>query len=244
MIGKSTRVVMAFLALSLAAPRVLEVAAAEGAGEQAGNLSHYKLGPEDKVSIKVYEWRPSRDEIYEWTAFKAEYTVNSSGLLSLPLLGDISANGLSTTELAQNLGERLKDRMGLVASPDVTVEVVKFRPFYIVGAVDKPGEYPFRPGLTVLEAFAIAGGKQRSSLGPARLEREAIATRGELNSYDLETHNLLAHMARLQAELDDASVITWPAEIKNSHGFGPGRQRRKARAAGVRHAARGVPDTN
>ena len=115
-------------------------------------------------------------------------------------------------ELSRDLGLRLKDRMGLVDSPDVTVEVVQFRPFYIVGTVEKPGEYPYRPGLNVLEAFAIAGGRPRGS--PGRLEREAIATRGDLNAYSLETQTLMVRMARLQAELTDATAVKWPAEIE------------------------------
>lgn len=200
------------VALCFAVFRVSSSSAVESGDAQGGTQVHYKLGAQDKVSIKVYEWRPSRDEIYEWTAFKAEYIVSGSGYLSLPLLGDVSANGMTTTELSHELGLRLKDRMGLVASPDVTVEVVQFRPFYIVGAVEKPGEYPYRPGLNVLEAFAIAGGKPRGS--PGRLEREAIATRGDLNSYSIETQTLMVRMARLQAELTDATSVTWPAEIE------------------------------
>ncbi len=186
---------------------------ASGAEEKTdgpANGSHYKLGAQDKVAIKVYEWRPSRDEIYEWTAFKAEYVVSGSGFLSLPLLGDVQANGLTTAELSQDLGARLKERMGLMASPDVTVEVVLFRPFYIVGAIEKPGEYPYRPGLNVLEAYAIAGGRPRGS--PARLEREAIATRGDLNAYSLETLTLRARMARLQAEISDTTEVKWPSK--------------------------------
>ena len=213
MIGKSIRIVLPILALCLATLQAASVGATEGSQKPAAQ-QEYKLGPQDKVRIKVYEWRPSRDEIYEWTAFKAEYTVNPAGSLSLPLLGDVSANGLSTTELARDLGERLKDRMGMIERPDVTVEVVDFRPFYVVGAVEKPGEYPYRPGLTVLGAYAIAGGKQRSSAGPLRLEREAISTRGELRSYDLETQVMVARMARLKAELANASEIDWPPQIK------------------------------
>jgi polysaccharide export outer membrane protein/exopolysaccharide production protein ExoF len=110
--------------------------------------------------------------------------------------------------------------MGLVDSPDVTVEVVQYRPFYIVGAVEKPGEYPYRPGLTILEAYAIAGGKPRTGLG-ARLGRESIATRGELNVLGLETQTLLARMARLQAELKNATEIEWPAEIKEHNNVDP-----------------------
>jgi polysaccharide export outer membrane protein/exopolysaccharide production protein ExoF len=171
----------------------------------------YKLGPQDQVRVKVYEWRPSRDEVYEWTAFKADYVVSGSGSLSLPLLGDVPANGKTTTELQRDLGERLRDRMGLVASPDVTVEIVHFRPFYVVGAVEKPGEYPYRPDLNVLEAYALAGGRPRTS--PARLQREAIAARGDLHSYALESQSLRARMVRLQAELADTATLTWPAEL-------------------------------
>jgi protein involved in polysaccharide export with SLBB domain len=213
MIGNWVRMVLVVLALGLVTSRVVAVNAEESGAGQGEAQRHYQLGPQDKVSIKVYEWRPARDEVYEWAAFKAEYIVNAAGALSLPLLGDVPAAGMGTTELAHDLGERLKDRMGLIDSPDVTVEVVQYRPFYIMGAVEKPGEYPYRPGLTILEAYAIAGGKPRSGLG-TRLTRESIATRGELNSYSLETHNLLAHLARLEAELSNATEIQWPAELK------------------------------
>jgi polysaccharide export outer membrane protein/exopolysaccharide production protein ExoF len=198
------------VALCLAAMPVTRTVA--GNAEQTAPKAQYKLGPQDKVSVKVYEWRPSRDEVYEWTAFKADYVVSASGSLSLPLLGDVPANGMTTAELQSDLGLRLRDRMGLVASPDVTVEVVSFRPFYVVGAVEKPGEYPYRPDLNVLEAYALAGGRPRTS--PARLQREAIATRGDLHTYALESQALRARMTRLQAELADAETLTWPAELQ------------------------------
>jgi protein involved in polysaccharide export with SLBB domain len=183
--------------------------------------AEYRLGPQDKISIKVYEWRPARDEVYEWAAFKAEHTVDSGGFLSLPLVGQVVARGVTTTELAQDIGERLQQRMGLAESPDITVELIQFRPFYVTGAVEKPGEYPFRPGLTVLKAYAIAGGKPRSSMGLVRLEREAITTRGELDAYDLEAQTLQIRLARLRAELGNASEIGWPVELKSRIDTGP-----------------------
>jgi polysaccharide export outer membrane protein/exopolysaccharide production protein ExoF len=212
MIEKLVRVVLCVFILGLVTSRVIAVSAEENGAGQANGQRQYQLGSQDKVSIKVYEWRPARDEVYEWTAFKAEYIVNAAGSLSLPLLGDVPAAGMGTTELARDLGERLKDRMGLIDSPDVTVEVVQYRPFYIMGAIEKPGEYPYRPGLTILEAYAIAGGKPRSGL--TRLTRESIATRGDLDSLTLEAQGTLARLARLQAELDNAAEIQWPAEIK------------------------------
>lgn len=218
MIGKSFRAILVIAAVCFATDRVRDAVAEEAA--PANPVAEYQLGPQDKVSIKVYEWRPARDEVYEWTAFKAEYTVNAAGSLSLPLLGEVPVQGKSTRDLAADLGQRLQHRMGLLDSPDVTVEVVQYRPFYIMGSVEKPGEYPYRPGLTVLEAYAIAGGQPRNGLG-VRLTRESIATRGELDALDLETQTLRVRMARLKAELDNADTITWPEEIKDQTGSGP-----------------------
>ena len=124
--------------------------------------SDYALGSQDKIRLKVFEWRASRDEIFEWTAFNAEYTVGPAGKISLPLVGDVLAAGKSPSELSQAIGQALQTRIGLVEPPSISVEVVQFRPFYIVGDVDRPGEYAYRPGLTLLQAITIAGGGPRS----------------------------------------------------------------------------------
>jgi protein involved in polysaccharide export with SLBB domain len=211
MIVKCIRAILVIMAVCFAMDRAGDALAEDSSS--ATQQAEYRLGSQDKVSIKVYEWRPARDEVYEWKAFKAEYIVNAAGSLSLPLLGNVPVKGLSTGELARDLGGRLKDRMGLLDSPDVTVEVVQYRPFYIMGAVEKPGEYPYRPGLTVLEAYAIAGGQPRNGLG-VRLTRESITTRGELDALGLEQQSLLAKMARLKAELNNDNEIQWPDALK------------------------------
>ena len=179
----------------------------------------YHLGPQDKIAIRVYEWRPSLDQIYEWTALKAQHMIDGSGAISLPLAGEIKAQGLTTSELAQDIGDRLKARMGLAGRPDVSIEIVQLRPFYVVGAVAKPGEYAYRPGLSVLEAYAIAGG--RPQLGALRLEREAISARGDVVSYELEAQMLMLLIARLKAELSGDSSIEWPAELASRLTAGP-----------------------
>lgn len=117
----------------------------------------YKLGPEDKVRITVYEWRSARNEAYEWSALKGEFTVGPSGTISLPLIGEMEAASLSTGELAGLISDRLQSKVGLAQHPDAAVEVVRFRPFYVLGHVNKPGEYSYRPGLTALQAVSMAG---------------------------------------------------------------------------------------
>ena len=133
----------------------------------------YRLGPQDQVRVKVYEWRPSRDEVFEWTAFKADYVVSGSGSLSLPLLGDVPANGMTTAELQSDLGQRLRDRMGLVASPDVTVEIVHFRPFYIVGEAAMR-EVSRWPQLPFSAATTAAGASRRTSARVDRTSRSSL----------------------------------------------------------------------
>lgn len=176
----------------------------------ADSNSEYLLGAQDKVRVKVYEWRPSRDEIFEWLALNHEYIVDVAGNISLPLVGEVPAAGLRTSELAKSISDGLKERIGLVGSPDVSVEIVQFRPFYIVGQVEKPGEYAYRPGLTVLRAVSIAGGLQRArELTLAR----SISTLGELHLHALEMNSLIARRARLEAELKGLDEIEFPKAL-------------------------------
>ena len=101
-----------------------------------------------------------------------------------------------------------KSASALLRSPDVSIEVIQFRPFYIVGHVEHPGEYPYRPGMNVLQALAIAGGNMR--IADQRLEREVIATTGELNQLEAERLTLLARKARLESEFHGLDDIQFP----------------------------------
>lgn len=85
-----------------------------------------------------------------------EFTIGGSGFISLPLIGEVDVRGLTSTQLQQRIAERLAD--GYLKDPRVTVEVLSTRPFFILGEVNKPGQYPFVNGLTVLGAVAQAGG--------------------------------------------------------------------------------------
>lgn len=187
-----------------------------GGGPAVSDGLEYRLGPEDRIRLKVYEWRASRDEIFEWKALRDEFTVGPDGTLSIPLIGEVPAQGLLTSEVAKSIGDRLRSRMGLIEPPDTAVEVVLFRPFYVSGEVVKPGPYPFRPGLTVLQAAAIAGGVMRpSDAGLMRLGREVIAAEGDVNVLKQELDAMMARRARLQAELADVSEISFPEELKS-----------------------------
>ncbi len=173
----------------------------------------YKLGAMDQVRLKVFEWRAAKDEVFEWAALNSEYAIGPSGRVSLPLIGEVAAAGLSVNELAKSIGQRLQARMGLTEAPDIAVEVSKFRPFYLVGAVDKPGEYAYRPGMTVLQAIAVAGGVSRTGENGGRIEREVIQARGDLVMFSHEFNSLLARRARLDAEVKGMNRPQFPAAL-------------------------------
>jgi polysaccharide export outer membrane protein len=106
----------------------------------------YKLGAGDKVRITTF------DE----PALTGEFAIGDGGVLPFPLLGQVQAGGLSVTELKLSLETAL--RQGYVRDPRISVEVLNYRPYYILGEVTKPGQYPYADGLTVLNAVAAASG--------------------------------------------------------------------------------------
>lgn len=173
----------------------------------------YLLAPQDQIRLKVYEWRASRDQIFEWSALNDQFTVGPDGTLSLPLAGAIRAEGRTIGQLEQAIGESLKQRLGLGIRPDTTVEIVQYRPFYISGQVAKPGEYPFRPNLSVLQAVSIAGGLRTDTQNLSRIEREIISGQGEVGVLALKEISLLARKARLESELADGDHVTFPQEL-------------------------------
>lgn len=109
-------------------------------------VPEYRLGPADKVRVNVFGEE----------ALTGEFTVGNSGKVSLPLIGEVQAEGLTVTQLQEAIAEAL--RQGYINEPRVNAEVLNYRPFYILGEVNTPGEYPYTANLTVLNAVATAGG--------------------------------------------------------------------------------------
>jgi polysaccharide export outer membrane protein len=136
---------MVLLAASGLGARLSEPASAQtlAPGEPA---SSYVLGPNDRIRLKVY----GESDI------TGEYEIDSTGNVSVPLAGHLKAAGLTTRQLERSITSALSK--GIVRDPRVNVEIAIYRPYYILGEVKKSGEYPYRLGLTVMDAVASAGG--------------------------------------------------------------------------------------
>ena len=173
----------------------------------------YHLGFGDKVHLRVHEWRADRGDFFEWSPLKGDFTVGPTGTLSLPVIGEVPADGATSKELADRIASALQKLAGLVRLPVTSVEIAEFRPFFIVGGVEKPGQYPFRPGMTVIEAISMAQGLYRNrEAGLLRIERDSIIARGDLRVFGLQLSALNLRRARLQAELDQKDTIQFPTD--------------------------------
>jgi protein involved in polysaccharide export with SLBB domain len=124
----------------------LSVHASAQTPPSASSAESYILGPNDRIRLKVY----GESDI------TGEYEINNSGQVSIPLAGHIKAAGATTRQLEKAIAAALAK--GIVRDPRVNVEIAQYRPYYILGEVKKSGEYPYRHGLTVLDAVASAGG--------------------------------------------------------------------------------------
>ena len=145
------KIILCLLAACLAAcgsvqavaqqPAAVPATAAVPAGDSSS-----KLGPADKVRIIVY----GEEQL------SGEFTVGDDGALSMPLIGSIAVAGRAAGDVVKDIEVRLAD--GYLRNPHVSLDVLTYRPFYILGEVSKPGTYPYSNGLTVMNAVATAEG--------------------------------------------------------------------------------------
>lgn len=137
------------IAVAAAAQPLAPQAAGAPQSSDAATISDldYKLGAGDKVRIIVFGESDLTGEFY---------VPGGSGTISFPLIGDVTASGLTVGQLQQQIEAKLRD--GYLKDPRVSIEVLNYRPFFILGEVTKPGQYPYTNGLTVLNAVATANG--------------------------------------------------------------------------------------
>jgi protein involved in polysaccharide export with SLBB domain len=190
---------------------------ASNLGGPARAAPPYQLGPMDRIKIVVSEWSSAGGEIR--IRLTGDFTVDAAGLLSVPMIGTIQAAGQTPIEVSQTISDRMQARAGLINPPVTAIEIIQYRPFYILGFVEKPGEYPYRPGMSVLQAVAIAGGVFRvPNAAHLRLERDAVSALGEAGLQRGRLDELLIRRARVQAELAGRNSVELPTEMADRSG--------------------------
>lgn len=146
MIARRHSIAIAFcLGLGLLSPAAA-VAADDAAPSGEAAPPMYTLGTGDQLRITVY----GEEKL------TGQYTVGSDGTVAMPLIGNVNANGQTVLQLQTAIAAALSH--GFVRDPHVSVEMLNYRPFFILGEVNKPAQYPYVEQMTVMQAVATAGG--------------------------------------------------------------------------------------
>jgi polysaccharide export outer membrane protein len=131
----------------------------------------YQLGSGDKIRVIVFH----EDDL------SGEFQVDGNGRISLPLIGEVHAAGETSAGLEQQIAAKLAD--GYLQDPKVSVEITTYRPFYVIGEVNRPGEYPYVNGMSALNAIALAGGyTTHAHEGPIYIRRNGNVREEELEA--------------------------------------------------------------
>ena len=123
--------------------RAVAAAATGGGSDVAG----YKLGPGDRVRVTTFRHLD----------LSGEFQLDGGGSFAMPLIGEVHGGGMDARQLETAIEQRLKDG-GYLVNPQVSIEVLNYRPFYIIGEVNNPGSYQYVNGMRVINAVALAGG--------------------------------------------------------------------------------------
>ncbi len=128
------------------APVLVVIGVLSAAPPARGEQIEYTLGAGDSLRVTVF----GQDDL------SGDFEVDGAGFVSLPLVGEVAGGGLTVRELERAITDALKP--DYLINPRVSVQVLNYRPFYIIGEVKNPGSYPFVNGMKVINAIALAGG--------------------------------------------------------------------------------------
>lgn len=171
--------------------------------------------PQTKIRLTVVQWMPTKGIYEKWDALGGEFLISQEKTVSLPIIGTLPVGNLDGAGLAAEIASKLKDKIGLVQTPEATIEILEQPPVYVVGDVNKPGEYEFHPGLTVLQSLAMSGGEFR----PANGSLGASDKTGYVGQLQESANSILrskVRIARLQAEMAGAKEMRFEPEAQDN----------------------------
>lgn len=165
-------ILLTSLLLSACGPVIAVPPSASGNAPAAHNEATYTLSSGDSIKLSVY----GEEEM------NGTYMLDPSGVITVPMIGQVQATGITAEDLQKKITETLvKDKY--LSKPLVTVDIIAMRPFYILGEIKSPGSYPYQPSLDVFKAIATAGGyTPRAAKGRILIDRGTGPNRQHFNA--------------------------------------------------------------
>ncbi len=186
---------------------------------QVTRAEGYQLVAEDKIRLRVVEWRSEDGRYRSWEAVEGVYTIDDAGDIAVPVIGNIAAIGKTTTQLSEEVSIAIAERAGLPSRPSVAIEIEEHAPIFVVGSVQAPGRYVYQSGMTTMKAVSVAGGFLRSRGDNIYLLRDQIQAAGAYRTAVVGQRELLLRRARLTAEIEGRNDFDIPAELIGTSGI-------------------------
>jgi len=157
----------------------------------------YHVGPGDILMVSVYGQE----------TLTGRFRVGPGGAIGYPLIGDVDVRGLTTSEIAKRIGDELEEHVP--SGKAVSVSIEEYAPVFVLGEVEKPGPYPYRPGMIALELLAVGGGFKQPTLTLDNSRLQLISTEQDYTDSQLLRFSLQVRRARLQAEMEGADDFSF-----------------------------------
>jgi polysaccharide export outer membrane protein len=190
--ASNRRIVSRLLPGLLAAFLWTEMASPAAAGDGA-----YHIGPGDTLKVSVYGQE----------TLSGLFRVGPDGGIGYPLLGDMDVGGLTTGDVAKRIGAELEKHVP--SGNAVSVSIEEYAPVFVLGEIEKPGPYPYRPGMIALELLAVGGGLKKPTLALDNSRLQLITTEQDYTDTQLQRFSLQVRRARLKAEMDGADDFSF-----------------------------------
>jgi hypothetical protein len=162
------------------------------------------LPPHTRIRVTIVQWVSAKGSYEKWEALGGDFEIADDATVSLPVVGTLPVSGLDPAQLSAKIAARLQTKIGLVQTPEATVAIIAYPPVYVVGDVEKPGEYKFDAGLTVLHCLALSGGEVRQKKDQMADKTGLVSLLRGLDNSILRSE---IKIARLQAEMSGAKEI-------------------------------------
>lgn len=157
----------------------------------------YHVGPGDTLMVKVYGQE----------TLTGQFRVGPDGSIGYPLLGDVDVGGFTTGEIAKRIGAELEEHVP--SGNAVSVSIAEYASVFVLGEVEKPGPYPYRPGMIALELLAVGGGLKKPTLALDNNRLQIISTEQDYIDSQLQRFSLQVRRSRLKAEMDRADDFSF-----------------------------------
>ncbi|MEW4460228.1 polysaccharide biosynthesis/export family protein [Roseibium algicola] len=179
------------------------------------SAEQYRLSGGETLELRAGAWDARNKTFANWDGVAGSYKMAPDGNIHVPIAGAVEVVGKTLDEVADTIASRMQRIVGLTELPAVSVEVSRYAPVFVGGAVTAPGQFDFIPGMTVEKALAIAGGYYRLPNEEGTQQTSLTRITGEINQLRGTASKLLQQEKRLEQEVQLFSAETLPDAVES-----------------------------